>query len=121
MDKAFAVVPRKIKRATSYSPLSSSWTLYRPQDVAQKLGVPDDRAHKALEETGFNKAVRIREELIRWKERLRKEQNEVNMRREELRHELQKLNQRDAEIKDVLANVRNILRIPREAEGVVSI
>ena len=69
-----------------------------------------------LEETGFNKAVRMREELIRWKTRLidaaRENQGAQNKHRAQLRD----LKTADKAIQAQLAGVRNILRIPREAK-----
>jgi len=60
-EVATEIVPRK----NAYSPRSAGWTLYRPQDVAEKLGRPLEEVDRVLEETGFNKAVRIRELLIK--------------------------------------------------------
>lgn len=115
MNKAFAVAPgRPVPRSTAYTPRSAGWTLYRAGDVAKQLGVDEAAADAALETTGFNKAVRIREEIIRWKERLRGEERELQTRRSYLRDELAETNSRLKVVQEQLENVRNILRLPRE-------
>lgn len=123
-DKSYAVSQNPLPRreATSNHPLSSGWTLYNPQDLADKLNLPLGKVEKALEETGFIKAVRIREELIKWKTRLLEEQKNIANERKELQEKLKKINQRESVIKDDLVNIRNILRIPRSQgqEGIDS-
>ena len=115
ISKAFAVEPgTPSPRKTAYTPKSAGWTLYRLGDLAEKLNVDVVSADVALEATGFNKAVRIREELIRWKERLRKEEAELDAERERLRKEHNAISSRLALVREQLANVRNILRLPRE-------
>lgn len=114
MSKSYAVSQDSISRKNAYSPLSSSWGLYNPNDLAKELNISSDKVHKALEKTGFNKAVRIREELIKWKERLRIEQRDLTKQRQKLQAELRQLNQRDQELREMLTNIRNILRLPRE-------
>lgn len=116
MTKSFAVVKEKpLNRSAAYSPLSAGWSLYDPKDIAAELGLPVEVVHAALEKTGFNKAVRIREELIRWKERLRKEQAEITKEKSTIYRRLSMLTSRENEVRQQLENVRNVLRIPREA------
>jgi hypothetical protein len=103
-------------RKDAYSPRSGNWTLYNPEDVAQKLTLPVPLVDKVLEETGFNKAVRIREEVIRWKTRLLAEQKELSRQEQELRAQLKKVTLRQKETDEMLINIRNILRMPREKE-----
>ena len=107
---ATEIVPRK----NAYSPRSAGWTLYRPQDVAEKLGRPLEEVDRVLEETGFNKAVRIRELLIKWKTNLIDEQRMLHKERQALQAQLKKVTQREKEVSEMLINIRNILRIPRE-------
>jgi hypothetical protein len=115
IQKAFAVAPGTPRpRRTAYGPKSAGWTLYRIADLADKLGVDVVSADVALETTGFNKAVRIREELIRWKERLRAEERDIADERDRLLTEAKKLGLRLSVVREELGNVRNILRLPRE-------
>jgi hypothetical protein len=115
--KAYAVSEKKLNRSAAYSPMSAGWTLYNPEKLAKHLDIDTDIVHDALEKTGFNKAVRIREELIRYKERLRKEQKALTNKRQVLMQEKAKVDQREREVREALENVRNILRIPREVCG----
>ena len=116
IEKAFAVAPgTPAPRRTAYSPKSAGWTLYRLADLADKLGTDVTATDEALETTGFNKAVRIREELIRWKERLRKEEQNLAAERDRLRKEHAQVSIRLSTVREQLANVRNVLRLPREA------
>ncbi len=112
--RAFAVSPAPLKRSTAYTPRSAAWTLYNPKPLADILGLSEPDVDAALEQTGFNKAVRIREEVIRWKERLRAEERELQMQIEALTIERRKLSARHNVVREQLANVRNLLRIPRE-------
>jgi hypothetical protein len=82
-----------------------------------KLDKPLAEVDLALEETGFNKAVRIREELIRWKTRLLAEQKELHRDEQETRKVLETITNRQYRVAGMLINVRNILRIPREKEA----
>lgn len=114
MNKAFAVSEKPVARSTAYTPKSAGWTLYRLADVADKLGVDVTAADEALEVTGFNKAVRIREELIRWKERLRAEERGLAAEKDVLRKEHARVCGRLSLVREQLENVRNVLRLPRE-------
>lgn len=115
IEKAYAVAPGRPKpRSTAYSAKSAGWTLYRADELAQRLGVSEQNADRALEETGFNKAVRIREELIHWKERLRKEEKALADERERCLKDAKKLAERLSTVREQLENVRNVLRLPRE-------
>jgi len=108
--------PKPRPRSDAYSPRSVCWTLYKPEKLAEKLNVPVEAVDIALEETGFNKAVRIREETIRWKTRLIDEQRNLHGQHKQLHEEIQKVNTRIREVDEMLVNIRNILRIPREKE-----
>jgi len=108
---------KPIPRSNAYSPRSAGWTLYKPEVLAEKLMLPVEMVDKALEETGFNKAVRIRELLIRWKTELISEQKELAKTRYELQEKLRRIGQREKEVSEMLVNIRNILRIPREKEA----
>lgn len=113
--RAFAVSPTPLPRDAAYSPNSSQWTLYDPKALAEKLGMPVDVVDRALIETGFNKAIRQREELIRWKARLRKEEVALQGELMEINQRKRMIGQRLTAIREQLINVRNILRLPREA------
>jgi len=102
------------KRKESYSPRSASWSLYRPEDLAEKINQSVDLVDKALEETGFNKAVRIREELIRWKTRLIDECKDLTKQINDLTKELKWLKIEMKYKNIMLENIRDILRISRE-------
>lgn len=108
---------KPISRRNAYTPRSAGWTLYRPQDVATKLNKPLDEVETALEETGFNKAVRIRELLIKWKTELLDEQRELAYEYKQVREQTLRIKRREKEVSEMLTNIRNILRIPREKEG----
>ena len=101
-------------RKDAYSPLSANWTLYKPEKLAEKLNLPVEIVDRSLEETGFNKAVRIREEIIRWKTRLLQEQKELHKQEQEILKQLKKVRLRKREVNEMLTNIRNILRMPRE-------
>ena len=105
------------RRSDSVSPLSASWTLYRPEDVAEKLVVPLSTVDKVLEETGFSKAVRIREEIIRLKTRLISEARELHHRERRLTSARLKNRDRLKSVNRQLADLRQILRLPREKGG----
>lgn len=109
-----AVFPKPLPRSTAYSPRSASWTLYDPRKLAEKLGLPVETIDAALEETGFNKAVRIREEVIRWKENLRSEERALLASVQLLEGERRRMKSRLSAVQEQLASVRNLLRIPRE-------
>jgi len=113
------MIPAKLEivpRGNAYSPKSANWTLYKPEVLAEKLDMPLDVVDIALEETGFYKAVRIRELIIKWKTELIDEQRKLHFKREELQKELSKVKQREKEVSEMLVRIRNILRIPRERE-----
>lgn len=103
-----------IPRSNAYSPRSIYWTLYKPEILAEKLKIPLDVVDTALEETGFLKAVKIRELIIKWKTRLLSEQKDLHFERDKLQRELGKVSQREKEVSEMLVEIRNILRIPRE-------
>lgn len=113
-DRAFAVVPHPLPRETAISPRSADWTLYRAADLAALLGLPVSQVEHALERTGFSKAVRIREEIIRWKERLRKEERDLAMRQDTLDTQRRQVSGRLKVVREQLENTRNLLRLPRE-------
>ena len=104
-------------RSNAYSPRSANWTLYKPEVLAEKLDRHLDVVDEALEETGFYKAVRIRESIIKWKTDLIQEQRDLYFEREKLQGELCKIKQREKEVTEMLVRIRNILRIPREKEA----
>ena len=104
-----------IPRRNAYSPRSAGWTLYKPDKLADRLGLSVDDVDKALEETGFNKAVRVRESLIKWKTGLLDEQKEIHKQRQALQKQIRIVAQREKEISEMLIQIRNILRLPREA------
>ena len=114
--KAFAVSPKALPRRTAYSSLSASWTLYDPAALAGHLGITVEAAHEALVHCGFNKAIRVREELIKWKERLRHEETALAAEAAELRKKLRQIADRKSRVDEQLQNIRNMLRIPREPE-----
>ena len=101
-------------RADAYSPRSVGWSLYNPGDVAEKLGLPLEAMDLALEETGFNKAVRIREMIIRWKTELLAEQKKPDAEYQTHRLTMLAIKHRRRQVDEMLTNIRNILRIPRE-------
>jgi len=110
----FEPLPVLRPRKDAASPLSANWTLYKPEVLAEKLGLPLEVVDKALEETGFYKAVRIREEVIRLKTRLLKEQKELTKRERELAEELKRVRRELYYLQRELIHLRNILRLPRE-------
>ena len=108
-------------RRDATSPRSVNWTLYRPEDVARAWNrgaggssMSVKEIHKILEETGFVKAVKIRENLIREKTRLIAERREVERRRVSLERRLKVTRRVSHELERRLVMIRNILRIPRE-------
>ena len=103
-----------VSRKNAASPRSAGWTLYNPKKLAETLELPLEKIEQALEENGYSKAVRILEELIKWKERLRLEERDLTLEIQELHQKLAKLKARENTIREMLVNVRNILRIPRE-------
>lgn len=112
-----AVVPKPLPRRTAQSPRSASWTLYDPAPLAERLGLSVDVVDRALEETGFNKAVRIREEVIRWKESLRREERDLLAALRDLNTKRRTAHERLDVVREQLISVRNLLRIPREKPG----
>ena len=107
---------RPRSRKDACTPKSAGWTLYNPEDVAEKLNKPLSEVDRVLEETGFNKAVRIREEVIRWKTGLIIEQKQLASEEDKLRQQLKNIKGRQHRVSEMLCNIRNILRIPREKE-----
>lgn len=117
-DASFKPLPVLRPAREAASPLSANWTLYKPEVLAEKLGLPLEVVDKALEETGFYKAVRIREEVIRLKTRLLKEQKELTKREQELAKELKQVRRELYYLQRELTHLRNILRLPREKHEV---
>lgn len=111
---SFAVAPRAMRRRTAVTPKSAGWTLYDPKPLADRLGLSVEEIDRALEETGFNKAVRIREEIIRWKERLRHEERDLVSDLADLHKRRSVITLRLSRVREQLESVRNILRLPRE-------
>jgi len=117
-DVSFKRLPTLRPASEAASPLSANWTLYKPEVLAEKLGLPLEVVDKALEETGFYKAVRIREEVIRLKTNLLKEQKELTKREQELAKELKQVRRELYYLQRELTHLRNILRLPREKREV---
>lgn len=109
-------VPRK--RQNMGNPLSPQWTLYNPEALAAKLGLPVDTVNEALRETGFAKAVSVRMEVLRWKERLRHEDQELHREYDRLMEEVKRVKARMSRVKEMLTNCRNILRLPRDPKDI---
>jgi hypothetical protein len=126
-------------RRDAYSPTSAAWTLYNPRKFYEALlrlfrdhvghlprevgvdvvnfileHVNEDAVRRLLEENGFSKAVRIREELIREKTRLLAERKAVEKRRIRLERRLRATRRTSADLGRRLVLIRNVLRIPRE-------
>jgi len=118
--KAFSVSPRPLNRrvATSSNPLSADWTLYDPAVLAEKLSLPIEVVSAALVETGFAKAVHVRMELVRWKERLRNEDRDLSEELRRLDNSRRAIMARKAIVKEALEGARNVLRLPRDPSGV---
>lgn len=113
--KAYAVCPKPFGRKTTDSPLSAGWALYDPKPLAEMLDRHPVIVDNLLERTGFNKAVRIREEVIKWKTRLIHENRQLEHILNGLNSERRTTNNRLKAVKEQLEGVRNILRIPRES------
>jgi hypothetical protein len=118
-NKVWSIVPWAVqfgplKRKAYKDNESAQWRLYRVEDVACKLGVDEDKARRVLERTGFLKAVAMRNEVLLWKERLKKKEQMLHV-------QLKTANDREkivikkhiAAVQFCLANSRNLLRIPR--------
>lgn len=110
-------------RRDATSPRSVYWTLYRPEKVREMINgkawdrdvlISLEETHRILEITGFVKAVRIRENLIREKTRLLAERHRVEKRRVSLERRLKATKRVSHELARRLVMIRNILRIPRE-------
>lgn len=116
--RAYAVKPEPAKRSEAYNRgRSAHWKLYRPELVADELKAwhrDPAEIDAALEKTGFKKAVRIREELIRWKTRLLAEERAITAEYEELNAKRVELRRRREIVRYALVNVRNVLRLPRK-------
>ena len=117
-DVSFKRLPTLRPASEAASPLSANWTLYKPEVLAEKLGLPLEVVDEALEETGFYKAVRIREEVIRLKTNLLKEQKGLTKREQELAKELKQVRRELYYLQRELTHLRNILRLPREKREV---
>lgn len=116
IEKSFAVEPKALPRRTAYSSLSGGWTLYDASVLAEHLGITQEAANEALTVCGFKKAVQIREELIKWKERLRHEETALAKEAQRLRGELRAVADRKSRVDEQLSNIRNLLRLPREGK-----
>jgi len=90
----FEPLPVLRPRNDAASPLSANWTLYKPEVLAEKLGLPL--------------------EVIRLKTRLLKEQKELTKRERELAEELKRVRRELYYLQRELIHLRNILRLPRE-------
>lgn len=110
-------------RSDATSPRSANWTLYRPGKVADMINghawdrdilLSVEETHRILEETGFVKAVKIREELIREKVRLIAERKRVERRRIRLEKRIRVTRRYSTELDRRLIMIRDILRVPRE-------
>ena len=108
-------------RKDAVSPLSVHWTLYKPEKVQEKLNnrsssgdIPFWEINKILEETGFNKAVRIREALIKEKTCLIQIEKGYRQSIQSYYKKIKALKQDHKIVREKLELVRNILRIPRE-------
>ena len=103
--------------------MSAGWTLYKPQKLFDLL-VYDSRItafdfdikelDEMLEQTGFNKAVRIREKMIRRKCQLLQEQKEIEALIRKTEKNLKDMKRNRHFIQSMLLEIRNILRISRE-------
>ena len=88
--------------------------MYKPEILAERLGVPLDVVDLALEETGYYKAVQIRGDLIKLKTKL-KDDSRSCMRQIEFHAKLVRIwKQRKMSTDCQLEDVRDILRRPRE-------
>lgn len=103
-------------RKSAVSPRSTSWTLYKPEILAERLGIPLDVVDLALEETGYYKAVKIREDLIKLKTRLKDDSRCFSDHIETLQALVRHYKRRKIWVDHQLEDVRDILRRPREKE-----
>ena len=107
-------------RKGSVSPLSAHWTLYKPEALTEELNklpfgaIKEELVDKALEKTGFNKAVRIRETIIKQKCSFIKQVAEMEKEKREVQSKLNKIKNSIRNCKEKLALMRDVLRIPRE-------
>ena len=114
LNKYYAFAKKPVNRRIAYSTGKAHHRLYRVEDVAEKLGKPVDEVTKALDDTGFLKLLRIRQELLNLKEDLRtKAIPELEAMKPESPFEIfrHKLELRAAYW--MIENIRNILRVPR--------
>lgn len=123
IPKAYAVREVPLRRFEACKgPLSPTWTLYDSSELLKDLQaytqgpftLDQKTLDDLLERNGFNKAVRVRMEVLAWKERLRIEEQNLKKVEAELRENLRKLQLRIAAVQEQLISCRNILRIPRE-------
>ena len=124
--KAFAVSKARLKRSGVSSPKSADWTLYRTSHFVQDLldTFPalaeieslDKKVEAILERNGMAKAIHIREETIKYRIRCHQELVELTKEERELLHKLRQVRNRKNHLTDVMGNLRNLLRLPREQE-----
>lgn len=121
---AFAVSRGAVARSTAVDPLSSDWSLYDPRRLAKLLFGDASDNHvgavaAALEKCGFNKAVRVREEVIRYKVRLMGEGRDLDRAIAQVSGVLKKLKAARAANAVEMQAARNILRLPQKEDGVI--
>lgn len=120
IPEAFAVKPIPVKRfEASKGPLSPSWTLYDSSKLLEDLNnqgynIDQNTLDNLLEQNGFNKAVRIREEVLKYKERLRIEFFNLEKLKIEYTKNINKIKNKQERVQEQLENCRNILRLQRE-------
>lgn len=114
IPQSYAVSEIPLSKRAATSPLSQDWKLYDPKILADELGLPVEQVNAALTKTGYNKAIRQKEELIRWKCRLVNEYKDVSREIRDVYRHLKNLKDRRRNIEDTMENTRNLLRIPRE-------
>lgn len=105
---------KRHSRKYAMSPGSEHWTLYRPADLSRELGCDIGAVEIALERTGFKKAVRIREELIRLKSRLKNARRAAFEAAEAHRSLAKKEHVKMVNLDHQLEDIRDVLRLPRK-------
>ena len=108
--KAYAVKPGKQPDA----PLEQGWSLYRPALVAYKLDKDIKETDEILQDTGFYKAVRVREELIRYRIRLQRDIAATNGRLMEIADERRALRTRMHFLMDEANELAKIINIAKD-------
>jgi hypothetical protein len=102
---------------------SSSWTLYNPEKLTIELNevyennVDVHTVDQLLLENGFNKAMRIRESVIRSKCELITEVADLDIEIRSLENKLRSLRRERGTKHRMLVMLRNILRISRHDKG----